>query len=1094
MEQLQIKYRDEITKKLDPLYIYNDTLTYMKVKILKNNFANLILIITLFVIAKQPKKKSEIEINNSFNKILLVICIVLFIYGYSEKISQNENISFLQDKLKENTFYGNIKGSIDNTFDGVNNTIKDFENDNISDLVYYKYNTSNDVVEDESVDILNFLTNILKWLFVIFMILFIINMMILSSKAGNDPELPYLILYIIIFSIIFYYLIKYLFQNFIDKQENNFRNKLSLLQILAYQTYVDDVKYKNTNDIDTKYFADYRFLLGDGNNYDEYADHNYPQEKINNFVMDSRYYNLILNIFSRKTDDAGKNISKEEKIKKLRNDITYCFTAQEKKSIINTEKDIIEPLNDSKNTLSLDNNKYEIEVQFTSELTNFFHLLFQTFKGYQDNYYKGDKITDNYTKIETGTTIIYPVSPDPKIDIEISGIQTYKLTHLQSPEHIITFISNEIIESQNDSYKIYNIYNNLNRFQNLLNTISAGFELVPDSPDKPSTITKNNLIKETQNPELYEIIEYIFGSEGYTNITDFIYKLRRYIGIDGLNYTNICSLLKKYFNESVWDTETSKISEVSKPDYKKKIFNFIHTSLEAELIYLKQKLNILDKIYDDNKNALLAAINSKDAESYYREYIVKNKDEIQYDISQIKKEYFKDKVKKEIDLFNNTIKTVSVSDDDLKLFKNNEYGNYKYSLYIYKYFIKEFVNIFFDKTNNKVALDDILAISNEKIYKVFLNELNKHKSNVKVDEEKLLKNYKKIFKFLISKYQLEDIKQCMLTIEIDPNLKGLSKFVSKDIFNKIILEKDKKFFYNECCKYDKLQEHFQIKYKPLIDYEIKNKIIDKNLVLNIINIFLYLILTIVGLYLFQGFIMGIFSDSNIKVIRDNIIELPLKLAEKLKLRNVISNIGSELVNYITKAPLYIIYAIINIGNALYYNSMFDKFKYNKYGLTKWFSIFIYICLSIYMLLYTIWILSYFILVFFDIKGEKTKWGIQCLGHGVQESVTGIDGETITFDTHPLGGCKDVSGIPIDENKTFYETGDGYKNFILKEITKKEYWITYLIIYSFIYVYYRKNQNNISFNSIRTTIDKTRSNISRSITSIASNAKNAGIPS
>ena len=316
----------------------------------------------------------------------------------------------------------------------------------------------------------------------------------------------------------------------------------------------------------------------------------------------------------------------------------------------------------------------------------------------------------------------------------------------------------------------------------------------------------------------------------------------------------------------------------------------------------------------------------------------------------------------------------------------------------------------------------------------------------------------------------------MLTIEIDPNLKGLSKFVSKDIFNKIILEKDKKFFYNESCKYDKLQEHFQIKYKPLIDYEIKNKIIDKNLVLNIINIFLYLILTIVGLYLFQGFITGILSDSNISIIANSVLDLPLKLATKLKLGELFRKGTYELYKFISSAPVLILYSILNGFNVIYYNSDFN----NNIPLinipVKWLIILIFLCISVYMLLYTVWLISYFVIVFFQVKYNKiSKYSHdtkqEC--HNIINNVDETDKEKICNE-HP--NCQYVS------NDCQFNNEDGYNEFIIYEITKNEYWIAYLVIYVIIYIFYSSKGGQLNMQSLFATFRKSAQSVTSSISS------------
>jgi hypothetical protein len=881
MEQLQIKYRDEIIKKLDPLDIYNNTLTYLKTQQLKDSLLRLIIVISAYVIVKQTDKKDVKFIETNVLNIFAAIGLVLVIYWFSGFLEQSEDLLNL----------------IDNKDDIKLNDLNSTTNNNkLEGLKFYKYDITNNVIEDNNGSILDILKDIIKVLIIIFAILTLLNMFITSyTKFNKSTQLLYITFYIVIFTIIFYYLVVYLFENYNNKQENNLKNKLSLLQILSKQLYNEGI---TGNDLHR-----FSFLIDKNQNPIIYKiDGNYTNEEIKNFKLDGIYYNHILNIFienAREEDKVGN-------IKNLRDAIVNCFTEQEKKSIISPIKEIVDPLNDSKNILNKDNNRYEIEVHFTDELTNFFHLLFQSYDGYRKNFYSGNGLTEFYDDNLDDSSIIYNKT-NPSITIIVSALSSDVIKKIRLPDSssrstMISFISNDIIESKNETYKVYNLYDKKTIFENRFRKIADGMYIHEESDQENNKFSFKSLIDEINNKDLYEIINVIITYCNYSSTpsvlykNEFTHKLSKYIKIQGINYDNIYYIFNYYFKHSTFFNSTANSDQgytnesiFGKYESNPKsaitdIFNAIIDSYNTELDEITKSIDILDKIFNENKNSLISHINTKEAEDYYNKYLIIDKPGLnEYDI---KKEYFKSEIIKEIDLFNTSIKTMSISEEDLKLFKNNELSEYKYSLYIYKYYIKEFVNIFLNNDENAITLDDITNITNEKIYRVFLNELNKYKSNARIDEEKLLKNYKRIFKFLISKYQREDIKQCMSTLELDTNLKGLSKYITKDLFNQLLLDKDKKFFYNECCKYDKLEENFIVKYKPLIEYELQNKIIDKNLILNIINIFLYLTVSIVGLYLFQGFLSGLFSDKNITAFRNNLFVEFLKL---IKLTGIHSN-------------------------------------------------------------------------------------------------------------------------------------------------------------------------------------------------------------
>jgi len=910
MEQLQIKYREEIIKRLDPLDIYNETVTLLQIKVIKNNFSNFMLIITLYLISKQFQKKSLSDVKENYIYIMIVLFIVLFIYIYYQSNNSNEQLDSLVgdindvndvndvNKKGENV---NIADTIENTFEGMRKSLDyDHTHQNIFDYKLLEYDKTNEIIESQDIIILNIIITVLKILGGIFLTMLIVNMMIISDKSTRHPDLLYFIKYIVLFGTVFYYIVNYLFKNYIDKLTNNIKKRLGLLQILARQTALDEKKKENN-------FNDYNFLY---DNQSPTESHKYTIEQMENFSLNSNYFKLILSGFKHNVQFDNNISTVKDNLKNLKKIIINCFTEQEKKSIINTDKEIIEPLTNSKNLLSKDNNVYDIEVSFIQELENFFYLLYSDYKTYKYNYYNGEILTKHgYTLIKNFDNCEY--YQDSKINLE--SIDTYSY-NIDSTTKKLTFINNNIIQNNKETYQIFNLNENIKTIENRLNTLALNIDIQKDAR---GNIVINTRATNKKNEKLYKVIENI---ETY-NKDKLIYYLIEYIDVKGLNIHNIVSILDYYLRveESVEYKKLKELTTVEEKDgsdniatdFFEKVFENIISDLKKELELIEDKIDILNKIYSESPQ-LQETIDLREAEKYYNNII--KSDKKLYEPKDIKKEYFKAYIKKEIDLLHSNLKVLSISDDDLKLIKNNNYGEYKYSLYIYKYYIKEFVNIFMNSTTNKIKIADIKNISNEKIYKTFMNELNKNKSSDKIEEEKLLKNYKKIFKFLISKQQEEDIKACSTKLEIDHSINKESQYISKDIFNKLLINKDKKFIYNECCKYEKLEENFIVKYKPLIEYEIQNRIIDKELIYNIVYMILVLLIAIVGLYLFQGFITGIISDDYMLLMTKKTAELPIKIINKMKLIDILFNVYYTIIDLIKFIPKALILAFQSFYN------------------------------------------------------------------------------------------------------------------------------------------------------------------------------------
>ena len=172
MEQLQIKYREEIIKRLDPLDIYNETVTLLQIKVIKNNFSNFMLIITLYLISKQFQKKSLSDVKENYIYIMIVLFIVLFIYIYYQSNNSNEQLDSLVgdindvndvndvNKKGENV---NIADTIENTFEGMRKSLDyDHTHQNIFDYKLLEYDKTNEIIESQDIIILNIIITVLK--------------------------------------------------------------------------------------------------------------------------------------------------------------------------------------------------------------------------------------------------------------------------------------------------------------------------------------------------------------------------------------------------------------------------------------------------------------------------------------------------------------------------------------------------------------------------------------------------------------------------------------------------------------------------------------------------------------------------------------------------------------------------------------------------------------------------------------------------------------------------------------------------------------------------------------------------------------------
>jgi len=539
----------------------------------------------------------------------------------------------------------------------------------------------------------------------------------------------------------------------------------------------------------------------------------------------------------------------QDKLYKLQTDIEEIYTIQQKESLINSSADIIENIENSKLLLSKDNNKYKNEIIYTNELKEIFKVFYFNYNEYLNKHYIANfKDYKNKNYLEN---------------------KTYNFGNIEITEKS-TLLIDELTNT--NIYKLYNIRMNINNFINNFNKLDMNIKVQYDDDDNVSQYIKYGINSNDKNYELLRTEICKNNTLDDISINSLSYALENYLRIDLLNY----KLLAKAIIQNISSKQLAPFIEISQY-YSKEVLKEIDTILD--------NLDILNKIYYENSNELDNLIDIREAEKLIKESKnAYNIEESRGDRETNKKiEYFKAMIIPEINLFNNMITNRPFKEDDLKLIKANKFNNYKFSKYIYEYYAKSIdtVIVSLETTN----IENLQLISKEQIYRSFIEMLTVYKRE-NIDKERILKNYKRLLDDIFITIKNNASFECNSKLKLNIEINQSMSYVNHDVFESIINEKNLKDIFDELCKLEKIKDSFEKKYEPLITYELNVKKENKQLIINIINIFIVLILVSIVIYIIRNISAGLFSEQTIwSSINFMIIELtkmPDFIIEKFK--------------------------------------------------------------------------------------------------------------------------------------------------------------------------------------------------------------------